>query len=105
MEKFVVVVMIIVLETNQKAEWTSRKLQGKNILKIENDNLGHEAEDGWPWTSNVKLMLLGDNADVGRYKRFCWDNCDGTYNPPDTIIMPMLDIKIVLFFLYDNIKL
>ena len=48
MEKFVVVVMIIVLETNQKAEWTSRKLQGKNILKIENDTFGNEAEDGWP---------------------------------------------------------
>ena len=48
MEQFVVVVMIIVLETNQKAEWTSRKLQSKNILKIENDTLGNEAEDGWP---------------------------------------------------------
>ena len=48
MEKFVVVVMIIVLETNQKAEWTSRKLQGKNNLKIDNDTLENEAEDGWP---------------------------------------------------------
>ena len=50
MEKLVMIIgaMIIVLETNQKAEWTSRKLHSKNILKIENDTLGNEAEDGWP---------------------------------------------------------
>ena len=50
MEKLVMIIgaMIILLESNQKAQWTSRKLQGKNILKIENDTLGNEAEDGWP---------------------------------------------------------
>ena len=50
MEKLVMIIgaMIIVLETNQKAEWTSRKLQVKNNLKLDNDTFGNEAEDGWP---------------------------------------------------------
>ena len=45
MEKLVMIIgaMIIVLEINQKAEWTSHKLQGKN-----NATFGNEAEDGWP---------------------------------------------------------
>ena len=50
MEKLVMIIgaMKIVLEANQKAEWISRKLQGKNNLKIDNDTLENEAEDGWP---------------------------------------------------------